>query len=155
MMKKRWLIPLAFVFLAALYFLRKDRQQVLNRMRFFNKQVLNPFMLRIARFNGSPIAIVYHVGRRSQKPYQTPVIVMPVDGGFVFALTYGPDVDWYRNILAAGKGRLRWHGNEYTLENPQPVNAPIGMQAFPPPLRAILQVIGPDHYFRMDIAPTL
>jgi deazaflavin-dependent oxidoreductase (nitroreductase family) len=154
-MKKLRPVALGIVLIMALYILRNHREQVLDRIRFFNKRVINPLMLKIAGIPGSPIAIVGHVGRRSQKHYQTPVIVEPADGSFVFALTYGPNVDWYRNILAAGSGTLRWHGSEYQLEKPEPIDAQAGILAFPPPLRAILQLIGPEHYFKMEIAGNL
>jgi hypothetical protein len=34
--------------------------------------------------------------------YETPIFVEPFDRGFVIELTYGPQVDWYKNVLAAG-----------------------------------------------------
>src|SRR3954452_3417920 len=54
------------------------------------------------RSGHAPFALVRHVGRRSGRAYATPLVVARVAGGFVVELTYGPDVDWYRNITAAG-----------------------------------------------------
>jgi deazaflavin-dependent oxidoreductase (nitroreductase family) len=153
-MKRKWFLALGIAFIAALYLSRDRQEEVLNRVRFFNKRFLNPLMLRFAGLPGIPIAVIYHVGRRSQKYYQTPLIVEPMDGGFMFALTYGPKVDWYRNIQAAGQATLHWHGSEYVLENPELVSAQVGRQAFPAPLRAILQLIGPEHYSKMKIVPS-
>lgn len=48
--------------------------------------------------------LVRHVGRRSGKPYETVIMVWPLRASFVIALTYGPKVDWYQNLLAAGGG---------------------------------------------------
>ena len=67
------------------------------------KYTLNPLTRTLARASFGPFSIIRHVGRRSGKHYETPIIVQPSDGGFVFALTYGPDVDWYKN-----NHRSRW-----------------------------------------------
>jgi deazaflavin-dependent oxidoreductase (nitroreductase family) len=48
------------------------------------------------------MGVVVHTGRRSGRRYETPVNVFRTADGFVFALTYGPDCDWVRNVLAAG-----------------------------------------------------
>ena len=71
--------------------------------------------------------------------------------GFLFALTYGPNVDWYRNVQAAGQATLRWQGQEYTLERPQAVDASTGQHAFPFPLNLILRLLGTRHFFEMTV----
>jgi deazaflavin-dependent oxidoreductase (nitroreductase family) len=48
------------------------------------------------------LGLVVHVGRRSGKVYRTPVNVFRDGGRYTFALTYGPDADWVRNVRAAG-----------------------------------------------------
>lgn len=72
-----------------------------------------------------PFAIVGHVGRRSGKPYRTPVNVFStsVDGkpGVAIVLTYGPDRDWLKNITAAGGGRMRRNGKSFGISDPQVV----------------------------------
>lgn len=79
------------------------------------KHTLNPLTRRIARSAHGPFTLVRHVGRRSGKQYETPIIVSPVEDGFVIELTYGPDVDWHKNVLAAGGCTLIWHGKEYVI----------------------------------------
>ena len=123
------------------------RQQFLNRVRVFNKHVLNRFMLRIAGVRYSPIALIHHVGRNSGKSYQTPIIVQPADDGFVIALTYGPEVDWYKNILAAGRCRMVWHGKEYDLNKLTPLDTQAAMPAFPKIEQFILQRLGVRDFF--------
>ncbi|NMO57199.1 nitroreductase family deazaflavin-dependent oxidoreductase [Actinoplanes sp. TBRC 11911] len=49
-----------------------------------------------------PVAVVRHVGRRTGKMYETPMLLVRVDGGFVAELTYGESADWYRNAVAGG-----------------------------------------------------
>src|SRR5437660_486663 len=84
-------------------------------------------------------AVIRHVGRRSGKPYETTIMIWPVEDGFVIALTYGPEVDWYRNILAAGQCTLLWHGRVYAVGKPKPIAATTALPAFPPAFRPILR----------------
>src|SRR5258708_3091507 len=103
-----------------------------NRMRSFNKQFLNRLTRLFALLPRGPFALIRHTGRRSGKVYETPIMVQPKDDSFVIALTYGADVDWYRNVLAAGHASLRWHGREYTLEKPEPLSAQTALPLFSP-----------------------
>ncbi len=127
-------------------------RRFLDRVRQFNKRTFNPWILKSAGRAHSPFAVVGHIGRRSGAAYATPVIVRPVQYGFVFALTYGPEVDWYRNILAAGSCTLRWRGETYRLEQPQTLSAEAGLKAFPVPLSWILRLMRKRDYFRMKVS---
>jgi hypothetical protein len=123
---------------------------ITNRIRSFNKHFLNHLLGRIARADHSgPFAIVRHVGRRSGKPYETPIIVRPIDGGFVIALTYGPDVDWYKSVLAAGRCAIRWHGKDYTIEHIEPLDTETGLGYFGLPFSPILRLNGVKNFVRM------
>ena len=124
----------------------------LDRVRQFNKRHLNPWFLRFAGEGRSPLAVVEHVGRRSGAAYRTPVIIMPARDGFVFELTYGTGVDWYRNILASGTCTLRWRGQTYRLERPETLTAEQGLQAFPFPFAPILRLMRKRDYFRMSVS---
>lgn len=121
----------------------------LDRVRQFNKHTFNPWILKSAGEGRSPFAVVEHVGRRSGAAYRTPVIVMPAQDGFVFALTYGPGVDWYRNILAAGSCMLRWRGKTYRLEKPETLPAEEALRAFPSLLGFVLRLNRKRDFFRM------
>src|SRR4030042_1549321 len=79
-----------------------------------NKHFPNRFFLLIAGWL-PPWAIVNHPGRRSGRAYRTPVLAFPTETGFVFALTYGRDVDWARNLVALGGGSLVHKGEEIPL----------------------------------------
>ena len=127
-------------------------QRFLDRVRQFNKRTFNPWILRSAGTMRSPFAVVEHVGRRSGAAYATPVIVRRVQDGFVFALTYGPGVDWYRNVLAAGSCALRWRGKTYGLKQPETLSAEAGWKAFPVPLGWILRLMRKRDYFRMRLS---
>ncbi|TQF68391.1 nitroreductase family deazaflavin-dependent oxidoreductase [Rhodococcus spelaei] len=63
-------------------------------------------------------AIVLHRGRKSGRLYRTPVNVFRHDGGYRFALTYGADSDWVRNVRAAGEFDITTRGRLVTLTDP-------------------------------------
>jgi deazaflavin-dependent oxidoreductase (nitroreductase family) len=90
----------------------------------FNRHVTNPVQRLWAGWL-PPFAIVEHVGRRSGKPYRTPVNVFSttVDGkpGVAILLTYGPDRDWLKNLTAAGGGRMRRNGRSFGIADPHVV----------------------------------
>lgn len=113
-----------------------------KRLRTFNKYVTNRIFRGFASRSNSPFAIIHHVGRRSGKPYETVIWVWPMREGFVIALTYGPGVDWYRNILAAGGGTVFWHRRLYAVGKPEPVDAETALPAFPAPFRLIFRTFG-------------
>ncbi len=62
--------------------------------------------------------------------------------GFVTALTYGPNVDWHRNLQAAGGGTVFWHRRKYAVGKPEPIAANTALLAFPLLFRLILGRIG-------------
>jgi deazaflavin-dependent oxidoreductase (nitroreductase family) len=65
------------------------------------------------------LGVVIHRGRRTGRRYETPVNVFPAPGGYVLALTYGPDTDWVKNVLAAGGCQLRIRGQLTQLGSPR------------------------------------
>jgi deazaflavin-dependent oxidoreductase (nitroreductase family) len=84
------------------------------RRRFFwvLKKTLNRLTARMARGGYGPFSLIRHVGRKSGRTYETPVILAEVPQGFVAELTYGDTVDWYRNIVAAGGCTVIHHGTQ-------------------------------------------
>lgn len=127
----------------------KIREQILSPVKTFNKYILNRFFKLFAGSSQTPFALIRHVGRRSGKPYETPIIVQPVEDGFVIALTYGPQVDWYRNILAVGTCEIRWHNQTFKIDSFERIDPNIGRSAFRQPFRTFLRVIGPEDFVHM------
>lgn len=112
------------------------------------KHSLNHATLRLARSGRGPISIVRHVGRRSGTTYETPIIVAPVAAGFIAELTYGPQVDWYRNVVAAGGCELIVHGTAHRIVAVETIGAGEGRRAFGFPARLVLTLLR-RHDFRL------
>ena len=117
-------------------------QQLHRGFLIILKYTLNPLTRRLARSSVGPFAIVKHVGRRSGKVYETSIIVAPVKDGFVIELTYGHDVDWHKNVLAAGGCTILRHGKAFGIHKIEPIDAETGRAAFPLPEQFILRLLG-------------
>jgi deazaflavin-dependent oxidoreductase (nitroreductase family) len=124
-----------------------------KRVRYFNKCFTNRLMGIIAGKRFSPIALVIHAGRHSGKTYRTPIMVQPLPTGFAFALTYGCEVDWYQNVLTAGRCELRWHGKVYLLAHPITISQAEGLANYPNPQRMILKQLKINDFFNMEFTP--
>ncbi|MGH3586397.1 MAG: nitroreductase family deazaflavin-dependent oxidoreductase [Pseudonocardia sp.] len=109
---------------------------------------LNRLTTRLARSGRGPFALVRHVGRKSGKTYETPLILARVPDGFVAELTYGPDVNWYRNIVAAGGCVVVSGGAEHRVDRIEPCDPDIGIRAFGYPAALVLRVLR-RHEFRL------
>jgi deazaflavin-dependent oxidoreductase (nitroreductase family) len=97
--------------------MRRKTPIVLNAVRRSGRAT-KPLVLRSAGRAGSPTSVVEHVGRSSGRGYETPVAVVPVDGGFVVALPYGPNTDWLKNVLASGRATIRFDGRVHDVDRP-------------------------------------
>jgi deazaflavin-dependent oxidoreductase (nitroreductase family) len=96
-------------------------------------------------------AIVTHVGRRSGRTYRTPVNVFRDGNRYVFALTYGADSDWVRNVVAAGGCEIETRGKSVALSEPRRLTDP-SRRAIPVPARWILGLIHVDEFLVLHSA---
>jgi deazaflavin-dependent oxidoreductase (nitroreductase family) len=94
-------------------------------------------------------AIVTHVGRTSGRAYRTPVNAFRADGGYIIALTYGPESDWVKNVLAAGSCALLTRGRWVRLSDPRIETDPSTRWA-PLPVRFALRLVGAPQYMRLS-----
>lgn len=121
-----------------------------NRMRYIAKHSVNRLTIRSAGKVHSQFAAICHVGRRSGKTYETPLMVFPRGDDFIIVLTYGPEVDWYRNLRAAGQGILRWQGKTYTIGRPEPVDSALTWPVIPPFQRFILRLLHNQYFVSVN-----
>ena len=110
-------------------------------MRRINRAFTNRLMRPLAG-QLPPLAIVHHVGRKSGRRYQTPVVAFTTDTGFVTPLPYGTDTDWCRNWLEAGEGVIETRGGHRTaVANPRIVSADEALPLLPAILRPGLRLL--------------
>ena len=110
----------------------------------FNLKVTNPILGHVAgRLPG--FAIVTHVGRRSGTRRTTPVNLFRDGDAYVFALTYGPDSQWVKNVRAAGGCEIHTQGRDVRLIDPQLVHDPARTRVSAP-VRAILGALRVEYF---------
>jgi deazaflavin-dependent oxidoreductase (nitroreductase family) len=112
-----------------------------------NKRVFNPLELR-----RGVRPVITHVGRTSGNTYRTPLDAHPVEGGYLFILVYGPESDWVRNVLAAGRAELSVGGEVIHLANPRLVDDAEAWGALPETVKRPPGFLRIRDYLRMDVA---
>jgi deazaflavin-dependent oxidoreductase (nitroreductase family) len=107
-------------------------------------RVVNPLVLRVAGRRHLPVlGILHHRGRKTGRPYATPLGIRPAPaGGFVMPLTFGEAAGWYRNVRAAGSAVITWRGADHPVAYPVIVGEAVALPAFPRYERLSLRLIG-------------
>lgn len=127
--------------------------EVKDAVRTFNKFVLNPAMLLLAGRKWWYAGVIRHTGRRTGKNYATPVLVNSVaDDGFVIPLPYGTEVDWLRNVLAAGKATVTLGGESYEAREPEVIGAAAAAPLLSDRRRREFARFGIGHYLKLQRA---
>jgi deazaflavin-dependent oxidoreductase (nitroreductase family) len=115
-----------------------------------------PITLRVARTGIIPIwGVVRHRGRRSGKPYATPIALRPTPDGFVLPLPWGEGTDWCRNLRAAGRGVVHWRGADYEVNTPEVIDTAAALPAFHVVMRPIVRLVGIKKFLRVRRAVAL
>jgi len=117
-----------------------------NRVLWLVNHGLNRVTSRAARTRHGPFSLIRHVGLKSGRTYETPVILAKDPEGFVAELTYGDTVNWYRNIVAAGGCVVVHHRVEYRVDHIGPCSPERGRAAYPTPFRFILKAAGRNEF---------
>jgi deazaflavin-dependent oxidoreductase (nitroreductase family) len=114
-----------------------------------------PIPMAVARFNrvgtnrvtrtfagwAPMFGILEHVGRRSGQMYRTPINLFTTPDGFAIALTYGRDVDWLKNLLAAGGATIQHRGKRMTVSDPRLTGPDEAIRWIPAPIRLVLRLL--------------
>jgi len=112
------------------------------------KNTLNRATVRAARSGHGPFALVRHVGRKTGKVYETPLMLATHGPDFVAELTYGPQVAWYRNVVAAGRCTVVVKGVAHEIDRIGPCDREVGLRAFGVPAAWVLRLLR-RHEFRL------
>ena len=114
--------------------------------RFIDPLVL-PVATRLPAFG-----VLTHVGRKSGRVYRTPVNLFRRGGNYLFFLTYGSDVQWVKNVFAAGSCSVETGGRVVELIEPELINDP-ELRPAPAHVRFVeRRIAGVTQYLRMRIA---
>ena len=115
----------------------------------FNRQVTNRLTGLFAPYLPY-FGVVRHSGRKTRRAYRTPVNLFPRPGGFVIVLTYGPNADWVRNVLASGGATLETRGQVARVSQPR-VFHDDERRAVPAPLRPILRLANVSDFLDLSL----
>jgi deazaflavin-dependent oxidoreductase (nitroreductase family) len=96
--------------------------------------------------------ILTHRGRKSGRTYRTPINVFRRGDDYFFFLTYGSDVQWVKNVLAAGSCSIETRGRVVELVEPELTTDP-DLRPAPPHVRFVeRRIAGATQYLRMHAA---
>jgi deazaflavin-dependent oxidoreductase (nitroreductase family) len=112
------------------------------------KNTLNRATTRLAYTGHGPFSLVRHTGRKTGRQYETPLMLARLGDDFVAELTYGPQVSWYRNVVAAGHCTVVFRGREHAIDRIGPCDPETGRRAFGWPAGLVLRLLR-RHEFRL------
>jgi deazaflavin-dependent oxidoreductase (nitroreductase family) len=115
-------------------------------------RVVNPATRLVAGWLPG-FGILTYRGRKTGRLYHTPINVFPHDDEYIFVLTYGSDVQWVKNVMAAGGCSIRVRGHDIQLVQPELIVDPT-RRLWPGPglLRIIGRLGGVTEFLRMRAA---
>ena len=97
-------------------------------------------------------ALLTYTGRTTGRTYHTPINVFRHGNHYVFALTYGSESQWVKNVIAAGGCRMRRMGRDVRLVEPELIVDPT-ISLMPWPLRFFLgRMVRVTEFVRMRAA---
>jgi deazaflavin-dependent oxidoreductase (nitroreductase family) len=129
----------------------EESQPVIRPMRRFTMRFVNPITRLVAGWLPF-FAVITYRGRKSGKAYHTPMNLFRHGDEYVFALTYGKDVQWVQNVLASGELEARTMGRTIHLTDPLLIEDP-SPRLMPQPVRFFLGLIRVKDFLRMHQRP--
>jgi deazaflavin-dependent oxidoreductase (nitroreductase family) len=125
-----------------------------TRLQFLRPFTVNVFNRFSRLFAGwlPGFGLLLYRGRTTGREYRTPMNVFRRGEEYVFALTYGSEVQWVKNIMAADECRLVTRGRTLRLIGPRLFHDPQRslMPAFVRPFLGFMRV---TEFLRMRISP--
>jgi deazaflavin-dependent oxidoreductase (nitroreductase family) len=129
--------------------MRTKSPLVLNTVRRFNRAFGNPHQMKTAGTPGAYASVIRHVGRKTGRQYETPVVVFATPDGFVIALPYGPGTDWTKNVLAKGSATIVNEGETWLIDRPELVPVAAAAPYMPAKEQGALRRFGIDRCLRV------
>jgi deazaflavin-dependent oxidoreductase (nitroreductase family) len=112
------------------------------------KRYVNPITRPVAK-RLPTFAILTHRGRKTGRSYRTPINVFRRGTEYFFFLTYESDVQWVKDVLAAGSCSIETRGRVVELVEPELITDP-ELRPAPPHVRFVeRQIAGATQYLRM------
>ena len=116
-------------------------------MRPFTTRFVNP-LTRVFAGWLPWFGILVYKGRKSGRTYRTPMNVFRHGDDYVIALTYGSEVQWVQNVLAAGGCDIRIRGRDIRLVEPAVFVDPT-RRLMPLIVRLVLRLNNVSEFMRM------
>jgi deazaflavin-dependent oxidoreductase (nitroreductase family) len=111
---------------------------------------LNPFTRMFAGWMPG-FGILTHRGRKTGRTYRTPLNVFRRGDDYVFLLTYGPDVEWVKNVFAAGRCVIRTARRDVAIIEPELITDR-ELRMAPPVVRPVGRLLRATRFVRMRAA---
>jgi deazaflavin-dependent oxidoreductase (nitroreductase family) len=121
-------------------------------IRPFTTHVFNPFSRLFIRWLPW-FGLLSYRGRKSGTWYRTPMNAFRDGDDWIFALTYGSDVEWVKNVLASGEAELLVRRTTHRLVAPELFVDPT-RRLTPLGIRQILGLLRVSEFMRMRPAPS-
>lgn len=85
------------------------------------RRVANPLVMAFGLAGGrrSMWGVIEVAGRRSGTMRRNPVVPHVIGDVVLIPMSYGTEVDWVKNVMAAGGGTLRYKRREWRLADPK------------------------------------
>ena len=123
------------------------------RLRHLATRFIDPLLLPVAT-RLPAFGVLTHVGRTTGRVYRTPINLFRRGDDYLFFLTYGSDVEWVKNVIAAGSCSVETRGRIVDLVEPELITDP-DLRPAPPHVRFVeRRIAGVTQYLRMRVSST-
>jgi deazaflavin-dependent oxidoreductase (nitroreductase family) len=97
--------------------------------------------------------VIHHEGRKTGRPYATPVVVRPTADGFVIPMPFGDATNWASNVIAAGGATIRWAGADRRVTDPRVITGDEAAPAFDRIQRFLIPRLGISRFLHVTSVP--
>lgn len=112
-------------------------------------RMTRPIALRSAGREGSHTSVIHHLGRRSGRAFETPVVAVEHEDCVLVALPYGERTDWLHNVLTNGKAEITTGGKRYPIDRPEVIPIADATLYFQPKEQRLHRRFGVETALRM------